>query len=194
MATKEELLAQAEALRAELDKLDNMIKAIDRGTWERVPHGGTYYYIGFCNTDNASYDHTRHVVKQLGEFSAIIITKEDFAAEDVYNWENGNYFYSAEDAERSWRVRTTEAKLRRLADKLNAEAGGLDWDNGKQSKYFLLYDGTTGKIIKGERFRDQYADMRTIHCIDPDFVTKAIHEIGKANLLIYLGRTSDEIS
>lgn len=188
MATKEELLAQADALRAELDKLDNMIKAMDRGTWKRVPLGTTYYYIGFCPTRNASYDHTRHVVKQLGEFSAVISTTEDFAAEDVYNWENGNYFYSAMDAERSWRARSTEAKLRRLADKLNAEAGGLDWDNGNQCKYHLWYDGTTGKIITGEKYRNQYVDMRSIFCVDPDFVKKAIAEIGEANLLIYLGR------
>ena len=188
MATKEELLAQANALRAELDKLDNMIKAIDRCTWERMPYGSTYYYVGFCDTDNASYDHTRHVEKQIGDFSVVISTKEYYVEEDDYNWENGNYFRSAMDAERSWRVRSTEARLRRLADKLNAEAGGLDWDNGNQCKYHLWYDGTTGKIIKGEKFRNQYADMRDVFCIDPDFVAKAIQEIGEANLLIYLGR------
>lgn len=194
MATKEELLAQADALRAELDKLDNMIKAIDRGTWERVPHGSTYYFVGFCNTDNASYNFDHHVEKRMGKYSAVISTKEYYVEEDDYNWENGNYFYSAMDAERSWRARNTEAKLRRLADRLNAEAGELDWDNGHQCKYHLWYDGTTGRIIKGEKYRGNYADMRNIHCIDPDFVSKAITEIGRANLLVYLGRTSDEIS
>lgn len=188
MATKEELLAQAEALRAELDKLDNMIKAIDRGTWERVPTGGTYYYVGFCNTDNASHNFDDHVEKQIGKFTAVISTREYYVQEDDYNWENGNYFHSAMDAERSWRVRSTEARLRRLADKLNAEAGGLDWDNGNQCKYHLWYDGTTGKIIMGEKYRNQYVDMRSIFCVDPDFVKKAITEIGEANLLIYLGR------
>ena len=188
MATKEELLAQADALRAELDKLENLIKAIDRGTWERVPHAGTYYFVGFCNTDNASYDWEHHVEKQLGKYTAVISTKDYGVEEDIYNWENGNYFLSAMDAERSWRARNTEAKLRRLADRLNAEAGGLDWDNGNQCKYHLWYDGTTGKIIKGEKYRNQYADMNNIHCIDPDFVSKAIHEIGEANLLVYLGR------
>ena len=187
MATKEELLAQANALRAELDKLDNMIKAIDRGTWERVPTGDTYYYVGFCNTDNASHDFDHHVVKRMGKYTAVISTGDYGVEEDDYNWENGNYFYSAMDAERSWRARSTEARLRRLADRLNAEAGGLNWDNEDQPKYYLWYDRTTG-IIKTDRVHKQYADMRAIHCVNPEFLPEAITEIGRANLLIYLGR------
>lgn len=188
MATKEELLAQANALRAELDKLDNMIKAIDRCTWERMPRGGTYFFVGFCNTDNASHDFDHHVVKRMGKYTAVISTGDYGVEEDDYNWENGNYFRSAMDAERSWRARSTEARLRRLADKLNAEAGGLDWDNLEQRKYCLIYDGKAGKIVRCEIYRKQFADMRSIHCIDPDFVSDAIQEIGEANLLIYLGR------
>ena len=193
MATKEELLAQADALRAELDKLNHMIEALNRGTWERAPHGNPYYYVGFCNTDNASYNFDHHVVKQLGKYTAVIITKDYGVEEDIYNWENGNYFYSAMDAERSWRARSTEAKLRRLADKLNAEAGGLDWDNEEQPKYCLWYDSTT--IIKQRKeYCKKYADMRAIHCVNPEFLPEAVTEVGRANLLVYLGRTSDEIS
>lgn len=188
MATKEELLAQAEALRAELDKLDNMIKAIDRCTWERMPRGGVYFFVGFCNTDNASHDFDHHVVKRMGKYTAVISTGDYGVEEDDYNWENGNYFRSAMDAERSWRARSTEARLRRLADKLNAEAGGLDWDDGNQCKYYLWYDTPRGIISTSTAHYQPYADMRNIHCIDPDFVSDAIHEIGEANLLIYLGR------
>ena len=101
----------------------------------------------------------------------------------------GNYFKNSTDSEKVIKYLKIRMRLIELAYRLNKEE--LDWHNLNQEKYYLEYDMYTGAITQ-----DCIATFRqpgVIYCLSEDWKEEAAHEIGREDLVFFLGFDWNEL-
>ena len=99
---------------------------------------------------------------------------------DNFNYSKGNYFKCKEDAEQCLKNLKTKQKLKDLALKLN-NGKEIDWSDMEQTKFFIVLNCTKDYLEQNHTYR--ICDVGQVHCLDRGFLTRAIMEIGKDNLI-----------
>lgn len=99
---------------------------------------------------------------------------------DNFNYFKGNYFKSEREAEQYLKNLITKQKLKDLALKLN-NGKEIDWSDMEQTKFFIVLNCTKDYLEQNHTYR--ICDVGQVHCLDRGFLTRAIMEIGKDNLI-----------
>lgn len=99
---------------------------------------------------------------------------------DDFNYVKGNYFKSKEEAEQYLKNLITKQKLKDLALKLN-NGKEIDWSDMEQTKFFIVLNCTKDYLEQNHTYR--ICDAGQVYCLDRGFLTTAIMEIGKDNLI-----------
>ena len=159
---RKELLEQKDRLQKELDKLEEMLKAVPKDRW-RAKNGETYYYL---------------------TSEGIVVNREEnnsLASCNRYN--RGNYFRTKEEAYNYDVVLRTKQKLKDLAYELN-NGEEIDWTSFEQRKYYLRLD-CSGKAATP--LTDGYIWTikcpGEVYCLSADFLRRAKAEIGEQAII-----------
>ena len=151
----EELEKKYKELGEEIERLK--CKSAER--W-RAECGENYYFIDDCGEVYPDED-------------------EDLDSDD-HRYLTGNYFKNEEEAEKVLNKILIYNKLRNLALRLN-KGEAINWNDNNQKKWHILFD-TSAKRLDYE-YNLTYKCLATIYCLDPDFLDRALDEIGEENLM-----------
>lgn len=121
------------------------------------------------------YNEGYYLINALGH---IIYTSSAQTDMDNYLISIGGCFKTEAQAEKHKRILINKQKLKDLADQLNNNEE-LDWNDDKQTKYYIVLDGDTPVLDNNWSYKCQGA----IYCLDNKFLNKAIEEIGKEGLV-----------
>ena len=94
-----------------------------------------------------------------------------------------NCFQTREQAETEAEKILVRRQLEDIARRLN-KGDKIDWNNGKQFKYYICIDSCDNEILWGRA--GQYISQGVVYCLDMDFYNVAIQEIGEERLMKYL--------
>ena len=94
-----------------------------------------------------------------------------------------NCFRTKKQAELEAEKILVRRQLEDIARRLN-KGNKIDWDNGKQFKYYICIDSCDNEIIWGREI--QYISQGVVYCLDRNFYIAAIQEIGEQRLKKYL--------
>ena len=94
-----------------------------------------------------------------------------------------NCFRTKEEAEQEAEKILIRRQLEDIARRLNKD-NKIDWDNGKQFKYYICIDSRDNEIIWDREVR--YISQGIVYCLDINFYNVAIKEIGEGRLIEYL--------
>ena len=148
------------------EHLTNMKKMLEECQYERwKPKSGEQYFFVDSNGDvvNCLFDPRK----------TYEIRRCDFY----------NCFKTLEQAEAEAEKILVRHMLEDIARRLN-KGEEIDWDNTCQSKYYLGIKGPF-KVIVGDT-EYEYKHQGVVYCLDMDFRTVAIQEIGEKRLEKYL--------
>ena len=152
---KEELKkAQETTLRIE-EKIKELEK-VNTKRW-RAKEDEEFYYLDIDGQVNSCTDY--HDYEEDGQY------------------EIGNYFKTEEEAYTAADKIKLYAKLNDIATRLNA-GEKIDWTNKDQTKYSIRMKGNT----LFQDFNGKYRCIGQIYCLDSNFLSVALDEIGENNL------------
>ena len=158
---KEEILKEIKKTEEHLANMKKMLKEHNE-RW-KPNSGDAYYYI----------DAFGNVLSQIetGHYS------------DSAFWKSYNCFPTREQAEAEAEKILVRRMLEDIAIRLN-KGQKIDWNNGKQFKYYICIDSCDNEIIWGREI--QYISQGVVYCLDMNFYNVAIQEIGEEQLKKYL--------
>ena len=99
---------------------------------------------------------------------------------DEYRFNIGNYFKTEDEAYKVLDKILIYNKLRDLALRLN-EGEPVDWKDVQQCKYYIFYSDICEKIDIS--FAQTTKRLYDIYCLDPNFLSVALDEIGEEDLM-----------
>ena len=159
---KQEIIDEIKKTKEYLANLENMLKECESERWKPVD-GDIYYYISEACT----------VIKSRTWAHCIV---------DEY-YHCFNCFRTEEEAQAEAEKILVRRQLEDIARRLN-KGNKIDWNNGKQFKYYICIDSCDNEIIWGREI--QYISQGVVYCLDIDFYNVAIQEIGEQRLKAYL--------
>ena len=159
---KQEIIDEIKKTKEYLANLENMLKECESERWKPVD-GDIYYYISEACT----------VIKSRTWAHCIV---------DEY-YHCFNCFRTEEEAQAEAEKILVRRQLEDIARRLN-KGNKIDWNNGKQFKYYICIDSCDNEIIWGREI--QYISQGVVYCLDMDFCNVAIKEIGEERLIKYL--------
>lgn len=145
-------------LKKKYEELGKEIKRLEKGGRWRGEKGDTYYFIHNNGHVYTSYE---------GDDSI-----------DDFRYKIRNYFKTEEEAQEHLDNINTYFELKDLAEELS-DREEIDWNSGRQDKYYLYYDNFGKNIEQGTC---SYLKSLDIYCLDKNFLEKAIERIGKEKL------------
>ena len=159
---KQEIIDKIKKTKEYLANLENMLKECESERWKPID-GDIYYYISEACTVIKSRTWAHYIVDE--------------------HYRCFNCFRTEEEAQAEAEKILVRRQLEDIARRLNKEQK-IDWNNGKQFKYYICIDSCDNEIIWG---RDtQYISQGVVYCLDMDFCNVAIKEIGEGRLIKYL--------
>ena len=160
---KEEILKEIEKTEEHLATMKKMLEDCEYERW-KPKKSEAYFYIA-----------------SDGAIEQDWMTEEFSTDEARYNFYN--CFKTREQAENEAEKILVRRQLEDIARRLN-KGNKIDWDNGKQFKYYICIDSCDNEIIWGREI--QYISQGVVYCLDMDFCNVAIKEIGEERLIKYL--------
>jgi len=126
----------------------------------RGNEGDRYWYVD--DTDEVTYSY------------------EENLGTDDFRYCTGNYFETEHECEQYFKNLKTKQELKDLALKLN-NGKEIDWSDTEQTKFFIVLNCTKDYLEQNHTYI--ICDVGQVHCLDRGFLTEAIMEIGKDNLI-----------
>ena len=163
----QDMLEQAKELVKTLENKYNELSKPKNVRW-RAEKGGDFYIVSGCSKyGNVAYKMT-----------------EDFGICCNFHYDTGDYFKTAQEAEKSYNNLIITQKLKDIALRLN---NGIELTliyNEKQPKYYFYYNYYENKL---SQFVD-YGSKRPcdILCLSDKFLETAVKEIGEKELIEYI--------
>lgn len=158
---RKELLEQKDRLQKELDKLEEMLKALPKGRW-RAENGETYYFLA---ADSTIMDKT-----ELGSIA------------DCNRFNRGNYFRTQEEAYDYDEALRTKYALIDLAHELN-DGKEIDWACLGQRKYFLRVNMRNRTQCLETDFNVHGKSAGTVYCLRENFLVEAEKLLGEQAII-----------
>lgn len=93
-----------------------------------------------------------------------------------------NCFQTEEEAKQEVEKILIRRQLEDIVRRLN-KGQKIDWNNGQQKKYFFYYDNRNEVFVNDSSY---YNSLNLIYCLDENFLSIAIREIGEERLKKYL--------
>lgn len=97
--------------------------------------------------------------------------------------EIGNYFKTEEEGKEHLEDLKIKTEIKKIAKELNRDKK-IDWYDGTQPKYFLIYDYDYSEVRYDYRY--VLKSEGTIYCLDENFTDECIKRIGEKHLEKYL--------
>lgn len=164
METRKELKQIINELNDKLQKAQDKLENLTKNERWKPNENDVYWFVDdLCKID-CTYYNTRN--------------KCDNKRYNAYNT-----FYTQEEAEREANKILIRRKLEDLARSLN-DGIKIDWEDFNQIKYYIFYNNETQVLNCSVHYATK--SQGTIYCLDPDFIYKAIDEIGKQELINYI--------
>lgn len=158
---RKELLEQKDRLQKELDKLEEMIKAIPKGRW-RAKNGEAYYFL--------AADGNKTDTMEVGSFA------------DCNRFNRGNYFRTKEEACAYDEALRTKYALIDLAYELN-NGEEIDWACLGQRKYFLRVNMRNHTPCLETDFNVCAKSVGAIYCLRENFLAEAEKLVGEQAII-----------
>lgn len=159
----QDMLEQAKEL---VKTLENKYKELNKPKnvrW-RAKKGEDFYIVSGCSKyGNIAYK-----------------MQEDFGDYCNYHYNIGDYFKTAQEAEKSYNNLIITQKLKDVALRLN-DGVEIDWRDWDQFKWFIYFDG---KNLDNNC--THIAKALDIYCLSDKFLETAIKEIGEKELIEYI--------
>ena len=99
---------------------------------------------------------------------------------DEHRFNIGNYFKTEEEALKYVDKILIYNKLKDLAERLN-DGETINWNDSNQQKWRIYFD-TSAKRLDYE-YNLTYKCLAEIYCLNPDFLDRALEEIGEEDLM-----------
>ena len=160
---KEEILQEIEKTKEHLANMEKILEKCEYERWKPKDFS-TYFYVDSCMKIEES------------EFY-----NDTYIHSERYN--TYSTFKTKEEAEQEAEKILVRRQLEDIARRLN-KGNKIDWNNGKQFKYYICIDSCDNEIIWGREI--QYISQGVVYCLDRNFYIAAIQEIGKERLKKYL--------
>ena len=159
---KEEILKEIKETKERLTNVEKMLEDCECERWKPNPNEEYYY------------------VNQISATSRAVNDEFDI---DAARYRTYNCFRTEEEAKQEAEKILVRRQLEDIARRLN-KGNKIDWNNGKQFKYYICIDSCDNEIIWGREI--QYISQGVVYCLDMDFCNVAIKEIGEERLIKYL--------
>lgn len=165
----QDMLEQAKELVKTLENKYNELNKPKNVRW-RAEKGSDFYIVSGCSKyGNVAYKMT-----------------EDFGVCCNFHYNTGDYFKTAQEAEKSYNNLIITQKLKDIALRLN-NGIDIDWTNRKQNKFsifiYVSEDNTAEELYQDF---NQCLKRHDIYCLSPKFLETAIKEIGEKELIEYI--------
>ena len=160
---KQEILDEINKTKEHLAKMEKMLKECKYERWNPKP-SQEYYCVDDGND----------------------VRRVNFNTMNAYDRDRikaYNCFQTREQAETEAEKILVRRMLEDIARRLN-KGNKIDWNNGKQFKYYICIDSCDNEIIWGRDI--QYISQGVVYCLDRNFYITAIQEIGEERLKKYL--------
>ena len=158
---KEEILDEINRTKEHLANMEKMLEECEGARW--VPIEGEMYYF----------------VDSYGKIVADVFCSDDFI--DSQRYKTYNCFQTREQAETEAEKILVRRMLEDIARRLNKNEK-IDWNNNNQAKHCI-------ELYCNDIITNYYYGHKTqgaVYCLDEDFKTIAVKEIGEERLIRYL--------
>lgn len=99
---------------------------------------------------------------------------------DDFKYDNRNYFKTYEEADKVLNKILIYNKLKDLAERLN-DGETINWNDSNQRKWRICFDTSVKKL--DYEYNLTYKCLAEIYCLSPDFLDRALDEIGEEDLM-----------
>lgn len=162
----QDMLEQAKELVKTLENKYNELSKPKNVRW-RAKKGGDFYIVSGCS----KYGNVAHKMT------------EDFGVCCNFHYDIGDYFKTAQEAEKLYNNIIITQKLKDIALRLN-DGVEIDWNEDDQGKYFIYYKFSDDSLNIGTVYNCK--TLSSIYCLSPKFLGVALDEIGSKELRNYI--------
>ena len=116
----------------------------------------------------------------IDDVGNILCDDDEDIGPDIFRYNNRNYFRTQAEAEKALNKIIIYNQLKDLAERLN-DGETINWNDSNQRKWRICFD-TSAKKLDYE-YNLTYKCLAEIYCLDPDFLDRALDEIGEEDLM-----------